>query len=71
MTLRGFVHYVMQFYGEEGLYPETLPGISRAEIVEAVAELALAGHDFAHGDTWDREVVRDCILKARAEEVNT
>lgn len=63
MKHESFVEYVLKFYGPGGLYPETLPGVSKAEILKAVADLALTGHSFAEGDTFDREAVRDHILR--------
>lgn len=56
-----FIKYCMSFYGDGGLYP--IKGIKPDMIKDAVAELALTGHKFGGGDSFDREQVRDEILK--------
>lgn len=56
-----FIAYCMKFYGEGGLYP--IQGIKPEMIKDAVGELALTDHKFGGGDSFDREKVRDVILK--------
>ena len=59
--LKIFIQYCMAFYGENGLYP--IKGIKEEMIKDAVCVLALEGHKFGRGDSWDRECVRDLIYK--------
>ena len=58
-----FVAYCMEFYGKKGLYYN--PKITPESIKNAVCELALKGHNFGDGDSFDREKVRDEILGQR------
>lgn len=53
-----FVGYVLQFYGENGLYPLKA---SPEQVIQATAKLLSSGHEFV-GDSWDRELVRDILI---------
>lgn len=60
-----FVDYVMTFYGHDGLYSSFFsPQLRRDEIIDAVTLLLNSDHDFA-GDSFDREIIRDILLKKR------
>lgn len=59
--MNSFITYFLSFYGETGLYP--IHGLTTEIIKDAICEVALSGHKFDHGDSWDRESVRDQILR--------
>ena len=65
----GFVNYVYDFYGREGIYgKEFFPphGVTFAEIMLATKIRKLMNIDLPFGgDTIDREIVRDIMLEAR------
>lgn len=50
-----FLKYFWSFYGPKGLYP--ISGLTEKEVLVAVSDLALGGHNFAGGDSIDREEV--------------
>jgi hypothetical protein len=56
----GFIEYVLGFYGSEGVYPM---GAKVSHVVWALEELlSREDYDFA-GDSFDREKVRDIMIK--------
>lgn len=58
-----FLEYFAQFYGPEGIYPETIPGYKDSEVIFGIVS---RGVNF-EGDTFDREYIRDAILHARGQ----
>tara|TARA_R110001583_G_scaffold4214_1_gene24763 strand:+ start:207 stop:536 length:330 start_codon:yes stop_codon:yes gene_type:complete len=64
-----FVKYVHGFYGKGGIYAEEFfppNGVTQTEIVLAVKIRKLMNIDFPfHGDSGDREIVRDIMAQAR------
>lgn len=58
-----FLNYFREFYGPEGLYPDTIPGYQDCEVIDALKFI-----DNFEGDTWDRERVRDYILRTEAKQ---
>jgi len=55
MHKKSFIDYVMEFYGEQGLYP--ISGITKAKVSQACKALKLR-----HYDSVDRESIRDYLL---------
>lgn len=63
MMINNFVNYVLEFYGEGGIYDF---GAVEGEVLKAL-EVRLQNHadiPFS-GDSFDRELVRDIMLKLR------
>lgn len=60
MNKQEFIEYFLSFYGEGGLYPETLPGLT---IEQIKLGMDMRGDNF-DGDSMDREAIRDMILVA-------
>ncbi len=62
-----FIDYVLSFYGEGGLYDF---GASEVDVLVALAErITAAGEGLPfEGDSIDRELVRDIMLKNRGLE---
>lgn len=55
----GFIHYVYEFYGKDGVYPM---GATYDMIIDALDILLnKKDHDFA-GDSFDREKIRDIMM---------
>ena len=63
-TQKQFVDYVLSFYGEGGLYSDAFKKpVTVERITQALAKLLMRPkHDFA-GDSFDRELVRDIMLR--------
>ena len=65
--LKEFMKYFFKFYGEDGLYP--IDGLTEKDVVKAlkIYETKKPDYDFVveAPDSFDREVVRDIILRWR------
>jgi len=57
-----FVHYVLSFYGPNGIYDY---GFTEDEVVKAVEIHKRSGTVPFEGDSVDREIVRDIVLAQR------
>ena len=55
------IKYFLEFYGPKGLYKNTIPKVTKEEIKMGIL---FRGNKF-EGDSADREIIRDLILKAR------
>ncbi len=52
---KDFLEYFWSFYGPNGLYP--IVELKEKEVLVAIADLAIGGHNFGGGDSIDREEV--------------
>lgn len=55
-----FYNYVLSFYGENGIYPI---GATLDMVMEATAKYLKSPETYFCGDSFDREHVRDIMLK--------
>ncbi len=65
-----FVSYVLDFYGQRGLYKEFFDekdGVGQAEVEAALAIRKKHNDPPFSGDSFDRELVRDIMLAKRGE----
>ena len=60
-----FVDYCWDFYGPDGIYPELLPGLTKAEIEKATTALS-SNREFGAIDSRDRELCRDYLRQLHA-----
>ena len=58
ILMSDFYHYVLAFYGENGIYKI---GATRDMVMEATQKYISSGADFT-GDSFDREHIRDIML---------
>lgn len=64
--IKTFVEYVLDFYGEGGIYDF---GATEKEVLDALGVRLQKRTDIDFGgDSLDRELVRDFILENRGEE---
>jgi hypothetical protein len=57
-----FKKYFDEFYGDNGIYPDTFEnGYTQDQFELAYALRVISGY-YGDGDTFDREAVRDTIL---------
>lgn len=65
-----FVNYVLDFYGERGMYKDFFDekdGVPRSEVEVALAIRKKHDDPPFSGDSFDRELVRDIMLAKRGE----
>jgi len=69
LELRTFHRYVMDFYGVNGIYVITKRGrnLNIRDLMKATDKLLKSNHDWARGDSFDREKVRDILLASGYE----
>jgi hypothetical protein len=70
-TVQTFIDYVLSFYGPQQIYGEYFDhNLKREEVLEAV-KLRLENETTPFdGDSVDREIVRDLMLKKRGKPVS-
>lgn len=61
-----FVDYVLDFYGQRGIYEDFFSPVVTKEEVEAAVKIRKANDDPPfEGDSFDRELVRDIMFARR------
>ena len=64
MTMEEFKDYFTSFYGPQGLYPKTFEHGFTDQQFELSYQLRLASGNYAGGDSFDRESVRDIMISS-------
>lgn len=64
--IREFVDYVYDYYGKGGIFEM---GVTKTEILEALAVYLLKGETPFEGDTVDREKIRDIMRPYLGAEI--
>jgi hypothetical protein len=68
MTLKDFVDYCWSFYGPHQLYGEYFDhNMTKPELTAACKERMKDKKNWGDGDSFDREAVRDIMLKKRGK----
>ncbi len=67
--MEDFVSYVLDFYGQRGLYKDFFPpdGVTTQEVEAAVAIRKAQNDPPFDGDSFDRELVRDIMLAKKGQ----
>jgi hypothetical protein len=68
MNMADFTSYCISFYGPRGLYPMKM---AEEEVIRAVRLLEMIGNLEVHGDSIDRERVRDVVRVMRGDKTST
>lgn len=72
MNDKNFVNYVLDFYGQRGIYEEFFKpdGVTRGEVETALKIRKTQADPPFDGDSFDRELVRDIMFVLRGEVDN-